>query len=666
MIHKSIRESRELLYELKITEAATPSVATVHGEGSPSHRALVKKLSELTRNQLSVSTAAAGRLQPTAKASPGYQKFSGPDGDKVAGALQMLQNATKDQVDGATIKVTEWNKSDPSQSSSPKVGSGTFKCFRIEVKDAVPPLVDGIYVVPYKPLRNEKTGISVLETDQMLGYGAEWAVWFALNTGFANLNPDDPAAKLLINARLKTDLRLSGTFEIAGEPEVDSFKSKIESMKDALKENEALAGYSTKDTPLPKAGRDRVDVTAKNLDGVEISISVKYGGTERLGSATQVTTSGSSANIFQSVSNLWRVRRRGKEDPPLPDIATVQEALDKGSPTSLWYKALVSEAKEWLGLPPAADGNAKKYVIVQFPSVNSVKVTKPTGGDWAIQVKRGPVFGRAYIISVKKGDGKVIDDVLQVELRFTDSKYTQWHKGTGWLKLFPQMSESRQRKPRRAEASTMAGGAISGVQVPLGRGPDGKPATGDSKSKKKILSKNAKVQGQSWGNAKPLNLVKPIQETRNLLWELLFEAAPLTVGDVKTALKYAKGKKLDAAKSAFAKRAAQVGAKTFLSFVPGLGGLSDAIEAGADIKDIYDAASSLKAKDKKKNPVWDKLSIDPGSSSIVDDGVETQFLKDLSDKIEIMRDDEELPDVDTQLANYLKDKFDGSHIAKKS
>lgn len=216
------------------------------------------------------------------------------------------------------------------------------------------------------------------------------------------------------------------------------------------------------------------------------------------------------------------------------------------------------------------------------------------------------------------------------------------------------------------ESSAMAGGAISGVQVPLGRGPDGKPATGDSKSKKKILSKNAKVQGQSWGNAKPLNLVKPIQETRNLLWELLFEAAPLTVGDVKTALKYAKGKKLDAAKSAFAKRAAQVGAKTFLSFVPGLGGLSDAIEAGADIKDIYDAASSLKAKDKKKNPVWDKLSIDPGSSSIVDDGVETQFLKDLSDKIEIMRDDEELPDVDTQLANYLKDKFDGSHIAKKS
>ena len=218
----------------------------------------------------------------------------------------------------------------------------------------------------------------------------------------------------------------------------------------------------------------------------------------------------------------------------------------------------------------------------------------------------------------------------------------------------------------RTESSAMAGGAISGVQVPLGRGPDGKPATGDSKSKKKILSKNAKVQGQSWGNAKPLKLVEPINETRDLLWELLFEAAPLTVGDVKTALKYAKGKKLDAAKSAFAKRAAQVGAKTFLSFVPGLGGLSDAIEAGADIKDIYDAASSLKAKDKKKNPVWDKLSIDPGSSSIVDDGVETQFLKDLSDKIEIMRDDEELPDVDTQLANYLKDKFDGSHIAKKS
>jgi len=351
-------------------------------------------------------------------------------------------------------------------------------------------------------------------------------------------------------------LRLSGTFENAGKEEVDSFKSKIESMKDALKNNLGpLAGYSTAGTDPPKAGSDRVDITAKKGEE-EINISVKYGRTERLGSATQVTTSGSSANIFQSVSkyagqaekNNKTWRKIGKDDTQgegepewiKPELETVQKALEKDKD---WENALESEAREWLGLPSAVTGTSKSYIIVQFPNVNSVKVTKPTGEGWEIQVKRGVKSGKeegfssTYIISVKKGKNTVIDDVLKVELRFTGRKYTQWSKGTGWAVLFPDntpdatvpagpplpeesTSESRQRKPRRSEASTTA--SVLGVTVPLGRSPDGKPATGDSKSKNKILSKNAKVQGQSWGNAKPLNRVKSINETRDLL-EHLFE-----------------------------------------------------------------------------------------------------------------------------------------------
>ena len=86
------------------------------------------------------------------------------------------------------------------------------------------------------------------------------------------------------------------------------------------------------------------------------------------------------------------------------------------------------------------------------------------------------------------------------------------------------ITKSARLKPTRqtSESSAMAGVAISGVQVPPGRSPAGKPASSESKSKNKILSNNAKVQGQSWGNAKPLKLVKPINETRDLL-EHLFE-----------------------------------------------------------------------------------------------------------------------------------------------
>jgi len=74
----------------------------------------------------------------------------------------------------------------------------------------------------------------------------------------------------------------------------------------------------------------------------------------------------------------------------------------------------------------------------------------------------------------------------------------------------------------KLKASAMAGGATPGVQVPPGRSPNGKPASSESKTKKKILRNNAKVQGESLTDARLINRVKSINETRDLL-EHLFE-----------------------------------------------------------------------------------------------------------------------------------------------
>lgn len=81
----------------------------------------------------------------------------------------------------------------------------------------------------------------------------------------------------------------------------------------------------------------------------------------------------------------------------------------------------------------------------------------------------------------------------------------------------------------RTESSAVAGGAISGVQAPLDRCLNGKPASGDSKSKKKILSKNAKAQCQSLTDARLINEIKSINETRDLLRELLYEEMAITI-----------------------------------------------------------------------------------------------------------------------------------------
>ena len=108
-----------------------------------------------------------------------------------------------------------------------------------------------------------------------------------------------------------------------------------------------------------------------------------------------------------------------------------------------------------------------------------------------------------------------------------------------------------------------------------------------------------------------------------------------------------------------------MGLKALLSLVPGAAGVADAVEKGAELKDFFDAAMSVSPEEKKKNPVWDLITIDPDTSAIVDDALEAEFIKLLGDRIKYLDDDDELPDADTQLKNFLKNKFNKSHVTKE-
>lgn len=71
------------------------------------------------------------------------------------------------------------------------------------------------------------------------------------------------------------------------------------------------------------------------------------------------------------------------------------------------------------------------------------------------------------------------------------------------------LPESRRRKPRRSEASM---GGVLGAQVPMGRGPDGKP---DRRTSDAILRKNGMTQARYFGGG------SIVEETRELLLDLL-------------------------------------------------------------------------------------------------------------------------------------------------
>ena len=152
-----------------------------------------------------------------------------------------------------------------------------------------------------------------------------------------------------------------------------------------------------------------------------------------------------------------------------------------------------------------------------------------------------------------------------------------------------------------------------------------------------------------------------------LLTEEITPGQSMKVKDVKAALSLLKKyKTIEAAKSA-AKNAGKASVSTVLGFI-GLGGWDKWAEVGMNVFDasyeLYDIGSPVfKNKDKKDNPLIDLLTIDPDTSAIVDDTVEGNFLRYLGKVIQGKNDDDELPDADSMLSDFLKNKFDGHHVA---
>jgi len=155
------------------------------------------------------------------------------------------------------------------------------------------------------------------------------------------------------------------------------------------------------------------------------------------------------------------------------------------------------------------------------------------------------------------------------------------------------------------------------------------------------------------------------QLLRETIRQILREEETIRVGDVRAALKAARGKKIKDAAIEMGKEASKKGALAVLKMIPVAGSAVQAIETGLELKDMYDAATSIKPEEKKKNPLWDFLTIDPNTSAIVDDKVEADFVKALADKVSALDDNDELPDADTQLSGYLKGEFDGAHVSRR-
>jgi hypothetical protein len=138
-------------------------------------------------------------------------------------------------------------------------------------------------------------------------------------------------------------------------------------------------------------------------------------------------------------------------------------------------------------------------------------------------------------------------------------------------------------------------------------------------------------------------------------------------GDFKKAVEIVKkAQKEKVGKEAFAdtvSKMANHGVGIALSAIPFGSALWSTISAVKDSTEvIINAHNKLKDPEKKKNPIWDQITIDPDTSEIVDDAVEFNFLKNVSDTIENAPDDQDI-DLDVMLSNYLKGKYNKHHVA---
>lgn len=162
------------------------------------------------------------------------------------------------------------------------------------------------------------------------------------------------------------------------------------------------------------------------------------------------------------------------------------------------------------------------------------------------------------------------------------------------------------------------------------------------------------------------------QKLRSLIQEAILSerdemdaaASTMTAGELRRALRNARGKNVMTIGGEVAKKAGLYGLKAALGTLPGGGTISAALEAGLDIADIIGKARNLKPREKKSSPLWDVLSIDPDVSDVVHDAVEDRFIDSYAASIESLPDDAPLPDADRAFTKWLEREYNGVQVAK--
>ena len=101
-------------------------------------------------------------------------------------------------------------------------------------------------------------------------------------------------------------------------------------------------------------------------------------------------------------------------------------------------------------------------------------------------------------------------------------------------------------------------------------------------------------------------------------------------------------------------------AKNLMGLIPGVGQVKAAIELAGNVKDIASMAKSVMPADDdeaEKSPVLDMLNIDDSYSKILDDKLEVDFIKKLSDQI--ANKNGTIPD-DWSVTHVLEDYLESS------
>lgn len=122
-----------------------------------------------------------------------------------------------------------------------------------------------------------------------------------------------------------------------------------------------------------------------------------------------------------------------------------------------------------------------------------------------------------------------------------------------------------------------------------------------------------------------------------------------TVGDFRKFVKIHRAKEAR-------KEGGKKGAEALIGAAPVLGNVFAALKGAKDIRDIYKRVYGLD-DDIKTNTGLDILQVNDDVSKIVDDPIEIAFMNDFLGQLDGMGNEEDLPDVNDALQDFLKFKF---------